>query len=55
MKILRLVVLAVVGLFFLLPILYGSAPLPENLSPSEIGDFLAGYLRYWLAALRRLF
>ena len=55
MRIVTIIVLVVIALFILLPILSGQAPIPENLSPSEIGDFIGGYVHYWMAALRRIF
>ena len=55
MRIVTIIVLVVIALFILLHILSGQAPIPENLSPSEIGDFIGGYVHYWMAALRRIF
>lgn len=55
MKIVSIIVLVVIALFILLPIISGRAPIPENLSPSEIGEFIGGYVRYWIAALREIF
>ncbi len=55
MKIVTIIVLVVIALFILLPILSGNAPIPGDLSATEIGDFISGYVHYWLTALRRVF
>jgi len=55
MKIVTIIVLVVIALFILLPILSGNASIPEDLSAIEIGDFIRGYVHYWLTALRRVF
>ena len=48
-------VLIIIALFFLLPILSGNAPLPEDMSASQIGSFLGGFVRYWIDALMTAF
>lgn len=51
-KIVTIIILVVVALFFLLPIISGNAPLPEDISASEIGSFIGGFARYWIDVLR---
>ena len=55
MKIVTIIVLVVIALFVLLPIIFGQAPIPENLSPSEIGHFIGGFAGYWIDALKSVF
>jgi hypothetical protein len=55
MKIVALIIVVIIALFFLLPILSGNAPLPEDMSAIEIGSFLGGFARYWIDALRSAF
>ena len=55
MNILTIVILVAIALFLLLPILSGTASIPQDMSASEIGDFISGYVHYWIAALRRIF
>lgn len=55
MKIVAIIVIVVIALFFLLPILSGNAPLPADMSASEIGSFIGGFARYWIDALRSAF
>jgi len=55
MKIVPIIVVVVVALFILLPILSGSAPLPEDMSAIEIGDFIGGFAGYWIDALKSVF
>jgi len=55
MKIIAIIIVVVIALFLLLPILSGKAPLPSNISPSEIGNFIGGFARYWIEALRAAF
>ena len=55
MRIVTIIVIVVVALFFLLPILSGKAPFPEDISASEIGSFIGGFARYWIDALRSAF
>ena len=55
MKIVVIIVLVVIAVFLLLPILFNPAIIPKDPSPSEIGGFLGGYVRYWIAALKELF
>jgi hypothetical protein len=54
-KIITIIVLVVVVLFFLLPILSGNAPIPEDMSARQIGSFIGGFARYWIDALRSAF
>jgi hypothetical protein len=54
-KIVTLIVVVVIALFFLLPILHGQAQLPENMSPGEIGKFIGGFARYWFEAIKTAF
>jgi hypothetical protein len=54
-KIVTLIVVVVIALFFLLPILYGQAPLPEDMSPRAIGSFIGGFARYWFEAVKTAF
>ena len=55
MKIVTIIVLVVIALFFLLPILHGEAPIPEDMSATEIGDFIGGFAGYWIDALKSVF
>jgi len=55
MKIVPIIVVVVVVLFIFLPILSGNAPLPEDMSAAEIGDFIGGFVGYWIDALRSVF
>jgi len=55
MKIVPIIVVVVVALFILLPILSGNAPLPEDMSATEIGDFIGGFAGYWIDALKTVF
>ena len=55
MKIIAIIVLVVIASFFLLPILAGNAPIPEDMSPGQIGSFIGGFARYWIDALRSAF
>jgi L-asparagine transporter-like permease len=55
MKIVTIIVLVVVALFFLLPILHGQAPIPEDMSATEIGHFIGGFAGYWIDALKSVF
>ncbi|MHC1610265.1 MAG: hypothetical protein ACXQTW_01455 [Candidatus Methanospirareceae archaeon] len=55
MKIGAIIVAVVIALFFLLPILSGTAPLPEDISAGEIGSFIGGFAHYWIDALRSAF
>jgi hypothetical protein len=52
MRILTIIVLVVLALLLLLPILSGNAPLPEDISAVEIGNFLGGFGRYWIDATK---
>lgn len=51
MKIIGIVILVMIALFFLLPILSGNAPVPEDMSASQIGGFIGGFFRYWIDAI----
>ena len=58
MKIVAIIVVVVIALFFLLPIL--NAPedesiIPEDISASQIGKFIGGLFRYWIDALKAAF
>ncbi len=55
MKIVGIIILVAVALFLLLPILSGNAPLPEDMSASEIGSFIGGFARYWIGVVRNVF
>ena len=55
MRIVPIIVVVVVALFILLPILSGNAPLPEDMSATEIGDFIGGFAGYWIDALKTVF
>jgi L-asparagine transporter-like permease len=55
MKIVTIIVLVVVALFFLLPILSGNASIPEDISATEIGHFIGGFAGYWIDALKSVF
>lgn len=55
MKIVPIIVVVIVALFILLPILSGNAPLPEDMSATEIGDFIGGFAGYWIDALKTVF
>ncbi len=55
MKIVTIIVLVVIALFFLLPILHGQAPIPEDMSATEIGHFIGGFAGYWIDALKSVF
>ncbi len=55
MKIIAILVLVVIALFILLPILSGNAPVPEDMSAGAIGEFIGGFVRYWIDALRSAF
>jgi len=48
-------VLIVLALLILLPILSGNAPLPEDISAVEIGDFVGGCGHYWVDATKVVF
>jgi len=54
-RIITIIVIVVVALFFLLPILSGKAPFPEDISASEIGSFIGGFARYWMEAIKTAF
>lgn len=47
-----IIIVVVVALFFLLPILSGKAPLPEDVSANQIGSFIGGFFKYWIDVLR---
>ena len=53
MKIVTIIVLVVIALFFLLPILSGN--IPEDMSATEIGHFIGGFAGYWRDALKSVF
>lgn len=53
MKIVTIIVLVVIALFFLLPILSGNVP--EDMSATEIGHFIGGFAGYWKEALKSVF
>ena len=55
MKIVAIIVLVAIALFFLLPILSGNASIPEDMSASEIGHFIGGFVGYWIDALKSVF
>ncbi len=55
MKIIAIIIVVLIALFFLLPILSGNAPIPEDMSASQIGSFIGGFFRYWIDALRSAF
>ncbi|MGB7533634.1 MAG: hypothetical protein WA977_11765 [Halobacteriota archaeon] len=55
MKIVTIIVLVVIALFFLLPILSGNTSIPEDMSASEIGHFIGGFAGYWIDALKSVF
>ncbi|MCK4476392.1 MAG: hypothetical protein KAU16_06665 [Methanophagales archaeon] len=55
MKIVTIIVLVVIALFFLLPILSGNAYIPEDMSATEIGHFIGGFAGYWRDALKSVF
>ncbi|KAF5430234.1 hypothetical protein C5S36_13610 [Candidatus Methanophagaceae archaeon] len=55
MKIVTIIVLIVVALVLLLPILAGRAPIPENVTAQEIGEFGGGFMGYWIDALKTTF
>ena len=44
------IVLVVITLFFLLPILSGN--IPEDMSATEIGNFIGGFSGYWREVLK---
>ncbi len=52
MKIVPIIGVVVVALFILLPILSGNAALPEDMSATEIGNFIGGFAGYWIDALK---
>jgi len=54
-KIIAIIVLVIIALFFLLPILSGNAPIPEDMTAGQIGSFIGGFVRYWIDALRSAF
>jgi len=54
-KIIAIIIVVLIALFFLLPILSGNAPLPGDMSASEIGGFIGGFFRYWIDAIRSAF
>ena len=55
MKVIPIIVLVIIALFFLLPILSGSASIPEDISAREIGWFIGGFVGYWIDALKTMF
>lgn len=55
MKIVTIIVVVLIAAFLLLPILSGNAPIPENISAREIGEFIGGFARYWIDVLRSAF
>ncbi|MDF2955958.1 MAG: hypothetical protein OD815_001574 [Candidatus Alkanophagales archaeon MCA70_species_2] len=55
MKITTVVFIALLVLFFVLPILSGYAGMPTGIGPREIGEFAGGVLRYWLIVLSKVF
>ncbi len=55
MKIVTIIVLVAIALFFLLPILSGNASIPEDISASQVGSFIGGFARYWIDALTSAF
>ncbi len=54
MKIVTIIVLVVIVLFFLLPILSGNASIPGDISAREIGEFIGGFVGYWIEALKTM-
>ena len=54
-KIIAIIIVVLIALFFLLPVLSGNAPLPADMSAREIGSFLGGFFRYWIDAIRSAF
>jgi len=55
MKIVAIIVVVVIALFFLLPILSGNATLPADMSAGQIGSFIGDFARYWIDALTSAF
>ncbi len=55
MKIVSIIILVIIALFFLLPILWQPEIIPEDISPWEIGKFIWGFVQYWVEALTTAF
>jgi len=49
MRILPLIVIAGLIIFFCFPIIGGYASLPKDLSPECIGNFIGGVVKYWIS------
>jgi len=55
MKKIMIIVVVLIAVFLLLPILSGTAPIPDGISAREIGEFIGGFARYWIDVLRSAF
>ncbi|BDC36127.1 MAG: hypothetical protein EF806_02800 [Candidatus Methanoliparum thermophilum] len=49
MRILPIIIITGLIIFFCLPIVGGYADLPTDLSPDSVGNFLGGVTRYWIS------
>lgn len=55
MKLLSIIGLTIVILFFLLPILNGNAPVPTDISEAAVGNFIGGIANYWMSVAKVMF
>lgn len=55
MKLLTIVGLIVIVLFFLLPILNNNATIPTRISEIAVGEFLGGVVGYWITIAKVMF
>lgn len=55
MKLIPTIGIITIGLFFLLPILNGNAPIPTDISETAIGNFIGGIANYWISVLKAMF
>lgn len=49
MRILPLILIAGIIIFFCLPMIGGYVSIPEDLSPECVGNFLGGVVKYWVS------
>jgi len=52
MKLSTAIGIAIVLVFFLLPVLTNFAVIPEDAKPQNIGEFLGGVFQYWLIVIK---
>jgi len=55
MKLISVIGLIIVVLFFLLPILNGNALIPTDISEVSVGNFIGGIANYWITVAKVMF